>query len=81
MTFERCEAFTKKGVRCQNGVVPATRYCGPHQDEAARGKPKLTDQCEAMTKSGEPCRSGAVPGERFCGPHLAEFERRKARPE
>ena len=71
MAFDRCEAFTKsKGLRCEGGAIPGTRYCGPHQDESSRGKAKLTDHCEAQTTKGEPCRGGVVPGERFCGAHL-----------
>ena len=73
--FDRCEAFTKKGDRCQNGSVTGTRYCGPHQDELSRGRPRLADRCEALTSRGEPCRGGIVPGEKYCGPHLDKLGR------
>jgi hypothetical protein len=47
---DRCEAITKKGIRCKNKVVKNTKFCHLHQVKSSS-----VQQCKAKTKSGTRC--------------------------
>jgi hypothetical protein len=60
----QCEAFTRRGARCQNRAMAGSRFCGPHADAGTS-----TTLCRGMTKQGAPCRAAAVRGSEYCPQH------------
>lgn len=69
MTYKQCQALTQHVQPCQNGAMPNSHYCGPHQNYNPQKPPHPPQPCKAKTTKNKPCPAKATPTSDYCTYH------------